>query len=290
MAKGVLKRYPGGFKVLYGGTSGGVKLNRPWQLPISVNPSACPFCRGEGAVIKTFSNGYLHLNNKFTPHEHHTMIIPPACFTENQLRVLGGENEICKACDSIYSLTDRARELWVTAHIGALAGQNVSHLHYHVMEPCRLREEDDLATMMSDRDSLLQTILTEEALMKYLRNSQLVFLEEKNMRIVVESIFRAGQCFLAPMDDTSKTTTAELVRLLSRTVESYAQAFRSQQGLAPDFQLFFKFMGPRLVYGSYLPILNHHGSTESVGAILSGGPFVHPWSPEETLEVLKKTL
>jgi len=293
MPKGVIRKYPGriypgGLKVLYGGTRTGIRLDRPWQLPIRTDPVKCPFCRGEEKVLKTFDNGWLLLENRFTPHSYHKMIIPPSCWSENKLRILGGVKEIEKALFDVCSLiSDVNAEMWVQAYVGALAGQNISHLHYHVLAPERFDSTDSSA---KQSEALLNVQKNEQALIDLLGNSDKIFLNDYGIKVVIESIFRAGQCFVVSTGGGGLMTQPPdvLAWAFSKTVQAYANAFRSKQGLAPDFQIFFKFLGTSFVYGSYLPILNHQGTTETVGAILSGGPFVHPWTPEETLEALQK--
>ena len=289
MPKGILKRYPGGLKVLHGGTRRGIKLNRPWQLPIKVDPTRCPFCKGEGKVIKTFPNGWLHLENLFTPHNYHTMVIPKTCWPGEKLKVLGGKEEIRAAFKNIASVVaTRPGEVWLQAYIGASAGQNISHLHYHIDEPVRLSGKETQQDHLDD----FRILKNEQQLIASLWKSPLVLFENWSFRVVVESIFRAGQCFFMPpgsLPVEHPDWIGPLAGLLATTVAVCARAFKSEdQGLAPDFQIFAKFEHGQFCYASYLPILNHHGSTESVGAILSAGPFIHPWSSEETLDHLKK--
>ena len=293
MLRGIIRHYPGvwlghSWKVLYEGTRIGVKLNRPWQVPINPDPKTCPFEKGEMDVIYTFPNGYALVQNKFTPHKYHVMVMPPNHWTEDQLRVLGGEGEILKALENIHQLAINIdEERWMHVYIGALAGQNVTHLHYHMHALERLNE----SKVSSDApDELRRIEASEQELVKFLRDSPRHFNALGGLAIVIESIFRAGQCFIVPLADDVSPKVDVMACLLAKTIETYAKAFRSTQGMAPDFQLCLKFKGGRFIYGSYLPILNHHGTTETVGAIHSGGPFVHPWTPEETLEHLQKFL
>lgn len=305
MPKGIIREYPGGLKVLYGGTRTGVNLSRPWQQPITVDPGKCPFCKGEGDVAETFGNGWMVLNNKFTPHSYHQMIIPPACWPEEELRVLGGESRIREAFAHISQVVERGlashNELWVNVYVGALAGQNIPHLHYHILAPERFPNgvdpdvvEQGLASIWRKERTFLKHLASSPRVLTWIRSSW-------GLAAVVESVFRVGQCYIGyfvPHRDEDHEPQVfvpglgDVASLVHKVVSAYAAAFKSQQGLAPDFQLFLKFnrYGDWLKFswGSYLPILNHHGSTESVGAIHLGGPFVHPWTPEETLEHLKK--
>lgn len=302
MPNGIIREYPGGLKVLYGGTRTGVKLSRPWQQPIQVDSAKCPFCRGEGKEIGRFENGWIHLQNKFTPYNYHTMVIPPpSCWPEEEQRVLGEKERILEAFANIDQVIKRESanhdELWVEVYVGVPAGQTISHLHYHINAPERF--PDDVNPNVMARE-LAFIRGKERTFLKHLSNSPRVFRwirSSGGLAAVIESVFRVGQCFFGyfvPQRDEDHEpyvfvpSLGYVASLVYEVVSAYALAFRSQQGLAPDFQLFLKFVDGHFLWGSYLPILNHHGSTESVGAIHLGGPFNHPWTPEETLEHLKK--
>lgn len=279
MSQSIVREYPGGWRVLYGGTRTGVRLARPWQVVAPFDPSKCAFCKGEGKEVGEFANSWKLLENRFTPSNFHQMVIPPSCWEDAKLRVLGGSQEAAAAFENIGSVIADNREwpnIQVTAYIGWLAGQNIPHLHYHIIN-----------ALHCDRDR-------EDVLADFMRRSERVLSEEGSIKVVVESIEWAGQCFIVPDPAKYEDMEMELGDLgvvMSRLAVLYAKAFvSSDKGLSPDFQLFFSFREGRLVYGSYLPILNHLGSTDTVGAHHSGTPIYHPWMPEETLEYLQKFL
>ncbi|TSC58306.1 MAG: hypothetical protein Greene041679_128 [Parcubacteria group bacterium Greene0416_79] len=263
----------------------GIRLNRPWQQPIVVAPEQCPFCTDQANLLRTFENGYKLIQNSFTPFDYHIMVVPATCWPEERLRVLGGEKEIRNAFENIITLLRPTGELWVQAYVGPLAGQNISHLHYHMIQPKYFDGSEGEATQ---KQALQEIEEKETSLIEHLAHSKRVFLHEGTLRVVIESIFRAGQCFI--LDTSDEMNLSHFAVALSKIVAAYVKAFQSNQGLAPDFQIFLKFSGKRLVYGSYLPILNHLGTTETVGAIISGGPFTQPWGPDETIAALKKVL
>lgn len=275
MPKGIVREYPGGFRVLYGGTRTGVCLARPWQVVAPYDPAKCAFCRGEGKEIKEFASGWKLLENLYTPNDFHQMVIPPSCWRDNEIRILGGTIEADAAFENIGEViagNPEQANMHVAAYVGWLAGQNVPHLHYHIVGPrhCDHTREDALAGFM--------------------RSSERVFFWEDGIKVVAESIERAGQCFFVPVESGGDVDMANLGTVVQQVVALYARAFvSSDKGLAPDFQLFFSFRRwGQLAYGSYLPILNHLGSTDTVGAHHSGSPINHPWTSEETLAHLVK--
>ena len=221
------------------------------------------------------------------------MVIPPKCWPEEELRVLGGEEKITEAIENIANIIlKRPGELWVQVYVGVLAGQNIPHLHYHINEPVKWSGDE---TEGERRLEEALDLSAESELLTQLAESPLKLFREANLVVAVESIARVGQCFIVPAEEWpldqprgSLPWLRSLARLLAKTTALYAKAFESKQGLATEFQLFFKFEGGCFIYGSYLPILNHLGSTETAGALISGGPFIHPWSPEETLERLQQ--
>ncbi|OHA00728.1 MAG: hypothetical protein A3C11_02575 [Candidatus Sungbacteria bacterium RIFCSPHIGHO2_02_FULL_49_12] len=295
MSYGRIRQYPGGLNVLYGGTRKMPKeFSRPWQqsIPVQTDPERCAFCkRDQVIVLGKFENGWIHLQNKFTPYSFHEMVIPPSCWPEEELRILGGVAGIWRALVNLERIVSEAvpmhNELWVTAHVGALAGQNITHLHYHVHEPERFPRDADPALVA---EAMCQINDREEALLAHLRQSPLAIGCSLHpvYCVVVESIFRVGQCFIIP-DSVARLHPVVFGALLAEVTRCYAETFRSTQGLAPDFQIFMKFYRGDFIYASYLPILNNHGATDSVGAIISGGSLTHPWTPEETLAALQKT-
>src|SRR3989344_4143358 len=129
--------WPNGMRSIAGGTRGEINLSRAWQKEIEMNPKTSPFCPGKGQVLKELANGeWPLLQNRLTPYLFHEMVIPANCWSPDELRILGGEENVAVALRLIHEeiRNHPGKKLFVTAHIGTLAGQNVGHLHYHVME------------------------------------------------------------------------------------------------------------------------------------------------------------
>src|SRR3990167_986193 len=122
--------WPNGMRSVAGGTRDEIKLSRPWQKEIEVNPATCPFCTGKGHVLKELPNELRLLQNQFTPYPFHQMIIPRSCSPAHMVRTLGGQDRCLNAffCVQQVIKASELRKLFVTVHVGASAGQNVGHL------------------------------------------------------------------------------------------------------------------------------------------------------------------
>ena len=274
MGRLIFYDWPNGMRSVAGGTRGEIKLSRPWQKEIEVNPETCPFCTGKGQVLKELEGGqWLLLKNKFTPYSFHEMVIPASCWSPNELRILGGEEKVGVALRLIQEEVDRhpGKKLWVTVHVGALAGQNVGHLHYHVVEyvPNGDASESRAPPMMR----------------AFFRTRYDLVLFQSNSFIVGVGGLKAGQCFILP--DRYHTSVAVLAESISRLVLIYSEKFKSAQGLPPDFSLALQFLNGEFQYGIYTPILNHWGAAEQMALYEPGCPITLPWSHEITVEHLK---
>ena len=76
-----------------------------------------------------------------------------------------------------------AQEIWFGVHIGPAAGQNISHLHYHVLHP--IREPGSTGN--------------DEEMIAFCKSSKLRLLEHKGM-IAVAGGQRVGQCLIVPLE------------------------------------------------------------------------------------------
>jgi len=276
MTIGSLESSPGLLRCASGGTRNQVKLDRPWQVDLSVDPANCPFEADQQREVARFDcfGGWRILENPHTPFRFHRLIVPLSCWPKERLRSLGGREGISAAlelADSIIGAHDG--ELWLGIHIGALAGQNVAHLHYHVLEPL---ERSEMASSEA-----------ESAVFQYCRESQLVVLERPPFRLVAGGC-RAGQCFVVgslPRFRLSAAITSVLADVLASTVALYNRKFRSIQGLPPDYMIGIRFHDGRMLYGYYVPILSQWGFTEHFG-LVEGTPLILPWPHEETVRHL----
>ena len=53
--KTMIKIVPGGMQIAYGGTRTEVKLKRPWQPRVRVDPSKCPFEKEDDLYNRTIT-------------------------------------------------------------------------------------------------------------------------------------------------------------------------------------------------------------------------------------------
>ena len=266
---------PGGIPTLSGGTRRGVKLDRPWQSDLIVNPSKCPFEDEEalkGCLIRLCpeEGGWRVITNRFTPHHEHLLVMPMTCWPKERLRTMGGLNQINMALQLVGDIiAPIAGERWLNVYVGAAAGQNVTHLHYHLLEPVQRilsRPERDVAG--------------------HFASSPLVLFELEGFRVVVGG-HRAGQCFIVPLEGHpfDQRVAESLAGVLHCIIRMFAEKFTSVQGLPPDYQVNIKFVDGRVVYACFIPILNNWGGTEYL-ALMEGTPITLPWPHEDTLRHL----
>lgn len=273
MSGPVFYEWPNGMKSIAGGTRDEIKLSRPWQQEIVVNPETCSFCTGKGHVLEELKGGeWLLLQNRFTPYSFHRMVIPRGCWMPDELRTLGGEEGIGTALRIIWDEARKnyGKKLFVTVHIGALAGQNVGHLHWHIVE-------------------YMPNATTPTVVPKKIRH----FLSGHHELILFGNAWltagvvgaRAGQCFVLPKHPVTDIGT--LAYFIHEIVMLYGVKLRSTQGLPPDFSVALQFFGGEFQYGVYTPILNHWGGAEQMALYELGCPITLPWSHELTAKYLK---
>lgn len=264
---------PGGLSAAAGGTRTSINLNRPWQADITIDSSTCPFETKEQKEIARYNEdgGWQVIENQSTPFSFHLLIIPTVCWPKEDLRVLGGEGKVSRALKIAKDFISVGnQEFWVGVHIGPLAGQNLGHLHYHLLQPI------DRAHQSS------------EEVATYSQSNPLVIFEENALRVIAGG-YRAGQCFIVPQSrrfDLTHETAHNLASVLSRIITLYNEKFRSTQGLPPDYTIGIKFLGSTMLYCSYIPILNNWGITEYLG-LLERAPLILPWSHRTTVEHLR---
>jgi len=264
-----IEKWPGGIKTSSGGTRTSVKLSRSWQPDIGtiINPEKCPFekPKEEEIISRHFNEKWLVLENIRTPFSFHRLIIPNKCLKKEKLLVLGGldciDIALCIAFDIVHD--QHQRELWLGVHIGPLAGQNVGHMHYHLLTPHNGKSSDNEV--------------------KLIDNPSLFLSDGSNFKVVAGGN-RVGQCFILPKDNIF------LVEDLATTIHSiitlYAERFKSTQGMPPDYMIGIKFLEGKMVYGYYVPVLTQWGFTEHFG-LMENTPLILPWPHIETVKHLK---
>ena len=270
---------PSGIKVLSGGTRIWPKFDRPWQADLDVlkpEPFVCPLEIGDRSLeIARFdyNSGWRIRKNRYTPYNFHVLVIPETCqgFSKGYIRTLGGLEGITGALKTIsYIVTQQSAELFVAVHVGPGAGQNQWHLHWHVYDQ-ELEETE-----------LRQLDATEE----YFRSSSLVLTEEP-MKIIMGGT-KAGQCFFFGHRDSSfESAIGPIALTIHRLAVLYAEKFRSEQGLPPDYSVGLRISQQKnLRYGTVIPILNNAGVIDLL-SITEGTRFSLPWSHEVTLAHLR---
>ena len=260
---------PGGMAwVIGGGTRTEVKLRRPWQQPLDllVRPESCPFCTKPQNEIQLegIPKDWRLLPNSFTPYSRHRLAIPVHCLEAWKLARLGGPKGIEDALtlSRLAIAEDRGVEMAVFAHIGANAGQNLGHLHWHICEA-----------------------LVRQPFSGYVLREERVVRSFLSATIVAEGS-RSGECLIVP---TAEGFEKELPEILSILIELGIARFRDpDSGFPPEFSVSMRFDGDgNIRYVAYCPILNITGVPERVLAPLEGAPITLPWPHEVTAKYLR---
>lgn len=268
---------PSGIQIASGGTRTAIKLSRPWQLPMAADdPQNCAFVKDPGDAEQL--DGWRLRQNRFTPFPFHRLMIPDDCLSTDTIYELGGSSNHMVFETASRVAQEKGLELWVSVHIGALAGQNIPHLHFHLLSPIgggrgeTPREIEDL----------------------YHHNDGLLLHQQDEFRVVAGGL-RAGQCFI--LTETTESGGAEtsdfftrLSSVIGHVIQAYKGKFTSEQGLPPDFMvgIHLNSLGG-FMYGEYIPILNHWGLTE-YGGLLAGTPIILPWPHQVTVEHVRSGL
>lgn len=271
----ILYDWPNGMKSVAGGTRGEIKLSRPWQQEIVVNPETCPFCTGKGQVLEKLADAeWRLLQNRFTPYPFHRMVIPRSCWSASELRTLGGVAGLTAALGHIQRAISASalNKLFVAVHVGALAGQNVCHLHYHIVQYA-----------LSD---ISESAVPEEMRTVFAEKPEHIIFDGWGLFAGVGGV-KAGQCFVLPRHRRQSPHSEDLALMLHDVVSLYNKKFRSTQELAPDFSVGLQFWRGEFQYGLYTPILNHWGAAEQMALYEPGCPTTLPWPHELTAEYLK---
>lgn len=277
----------GGLRTISGGTKTRVTLSRPWQRDIDNDPSLCPFCNPENMKrepdvqeLAGLHEMWLVLRNKFTRYSFHLLIIPKAHWPNEKLRTLGNENslnDVLTIAGKQMAAAADHKDMLVGVHIGAYAGQNVPHLHFHLLSA----PPQDAPAPESPADTIRGLWRTKPLCRIYERNGYRVFAHG----------IRSGQCYIIPDESSpappSPQRTAELALVLSSVVRLYKERFTSAERLPPDFMLSLTYKDGIFVYATYIPVLNHWGCTEYAG-LAEQRPIGLPWPHEETVRHLRQ--
>ena len=264
-----------------GGTRVSVKRDRPWQTDIVVDKSKCPFETTPQVQVASYDFPVGHwklLENMHTPFSWHRLIIPSTCWAKEQIRILGGQESIATALRiALEAMHAESGEFWLGVHVGPSAGQNTSHLHYHLLKPFNRPSQSSSG----------------RTLIEHISSSPLILFEDEGYRVVLGG-YRAGQCFISPTEKAcfGYKEAEGLARVLARLVDLYNKKFErphedERLRFPPDYILSAKFLVPTLIYVTYIPILNNWGFTEYLG-LMEERPLILPWPHEESLRYLKE--
>ena len=263
-----LQKWPGGLYTVTGGTRTSVKLDRPWQVDMEVNPETCPFCTKPQEIIEDHGD-WIVLPNAFTPYPTHRLVIPRVCLPKSGLRMLGGSEGITTALgigEATISKIGKP-QMFHSVHCGYLAGQRLPHLHYHVLdnEFSGFKSHDASDEVLRLADEIETRVFARAGI------------------TVVAGGHRAGQCYIIPTGDFIYST--DVGGALFRLIQMFAERFMSKQRLPPDFAFSGRFRDGRFAYGKFTPVLNNWGATEH-NALEGEQPFTLPWPHEETVRHL----
>ena len=117
----IVTSIPGGEKLLSGGTRRGVKLSRPVEAGtlFDKDKTKCPFHRDDEKSIAEYNNGRIRvLDNAFTPHKKHRLVIARDCSDEWFVRTLGGPEFLTTCMEVIGTIArDDGEELALGVHV-----------------------------------------------------------------------------------------------------------------------------------------------------------------------------
>lgn len=280
--------YPGGSAMMYGGTrifNPAFHLNRWWQHNTRIEEGrkhfACELHSKPQNVISplvTVGDGFTLIRNSNTPHYDHRLFFPHGeCWPEEKIRTLGGLNNIHGLLDYTMAQmrTEKQPYTRLLCYVGPLMGMNQMDYHVHwLVNPDN--EDPNLpleGVLEIDKEAALRNF--------WRKHSKLMVSENDGVRIVSDSIFRAGQCFLVT---TGVATSTQLAESINSLLLSFAKVFTSHQGWSPDIVLMLEFRDGIFEWGYCSPYLNHIGYEQQTG--FRRGVYVHPWGPELTHKLL----
>lgn len=288
----------GTMQVLSGGTRITPVFKRPWHRSIgeAITPDmlatgkGCPFeerPQTDPVKLEMDDGVWMHFQNSNTPYGFHRVVIPEKCMPEDQLRSLGGFPKISSALRIAGEIAknNELKRMAIGVHVGWLAGQNLPHLHYHVTEPMpKLAVSGgplggELDTPISPADEFMASPLLTARCAGY-RTGQCAVIPHQDIRDHSEPF-----AFLMGWNDGG-TWKHELAQFLADLVALYNNKFKSDEGLAPDFNIAINVGNGYIDSITYTPILNHAGF-DNHAAVMDGGAFVIAWPHAKTARHLR---
>lgn len=271
MTEIIFQSLVGGFtKITGGGTRTAIKLSRPWQPSLPIAPEKCPFCTKpqDEIALPGIPNGWRLLPNIFTPHRRHRLIVANKCWDAEALQMIGGLTAIREALEiTRLAIKDDQVEMSAFIHIGQIAGQNLGHAHWHLME---VRVREPLTFSEFFRELLVH--------------------QRENLEVFAMGA-HAGECLIVQRDKQLKfneRTVEELAATLEWIITRGNEKFRSTEGRSPEFIVSVRISADgHFRYADYCPVLTMWGAPEYVFSPLEGGPVTLPWPHELTAAHLR---
>lgn len=265
---------PGGINSFGGGSRSKIKLDRSWQSNLIVDSTTCPFEDREELITRESfeetekGSGWRIFSNIFTPSGFHKLIVPFHCWEKECLWTLGGEDDLKVVLDlALKESMKKDERLYLNVHVGPQAGQNLGHLHFHLLSP------------------VVKSRSISHEIEIFTNNSKLKISEKLGFTIVCGG-HRTGQCLISKTGLKSiNTDIHSLAKVTVDLLDLYNTKFLSDQGNKPDFMLSFVIEGNNVEYGTYIPILNNIGATEFLG-LLEGQPMWIAWPHSMTYKYL----
>ncbi len=296
-----IETWPGEVKTISGGTRCAINLNRPWQPEIIVpdNPN-CALCSKllPEQILAVDSSpkagDWLRVQNWYTPYDPereglHQMAIPEICIPTSKLCELGGIHKIGLALQMALrameweTISMSTITIWtVGVHIGQLAGQNISHLHWHIV--------------MADSNPQYPYYMDERCKWASHCTENRTVIKHPHWTVFAGGN-RAGQCILVP-DECQLSNNLRMLQLadaIDALVRLGNDKFRSKQGFTPNFSLALSFAAIKyctnknsivIIHGLYTPILNNWGGTEAL-APFTRQPYTLAWPHDLTAAYLR---
>ncbi len=267
--------------------------DRPWQKPIRTKLETCPFHnpdeRATAYLTTTDRSGdtWFVIDSKYAPNRpFHRLIVPEDCWEPKTMEILGGPEKIRIACElaTCQFALETERKLWkFSTQVGLLAAQtSVPHCCWHLYSPfhCKVGETGILFTEPLPTD-LVE--MTEHCL------PELQVTEDANFRAVAGGS-KTGQCFVIPKKILKfrDGNVGLLGRFIHQLVSLYVEAFRTPEGMGPNFQVEFEIYEGYLRYGFLVPILHPQGSLESAAELNPCQPKNMLWSHHATAAYLQE--
>lgn len=194
------------------------------------------------------------------------------------VQTLGGGVGIIGALQAVRMVIEKdmaegaKTEMAAFVHVGASAGQNVGHLHWHVVE---VRPERPLKTRAVNYDV----------------PSPLFVHEEHDLQVRALGV-RAGECMIVskkvypPKFDVH--TAFDVASIIDWIVKRGNEKWMSTQGMPPEFTVLVRISSEgAFLYADYCPILSMWGAMEYPLAHFEGGPITLPWPHEVTAAHLR---